>query len=119
MTKQRQVWSRIWALLYGSGIRPSRDILHLSEAQADSYFLQHRQLLPTTSQPEFPDSIPANQRHLSWKCDDCGAVWFMGSLDQKGNNPDCEHDDIQRLSECCGASIDPDIGTCSQCREHA
>jgi len=67
----------------------------------------------------WPDSIPIKQREQSWECVTCGAVWFMGSLDQKGNDANCRHEDVQRMSECCGAPVDPDIGFCPQCREHA
>jgi len=31
----------------------------------------------------------------------------------------CQHADIQRLTECCGAPLDDEVGFCPKCKEHA
>ena len=62
--------------------------------------------------------VPAEETHLDWRCDECLAVWFNGELEQSGEAMVCEHTMI-RVSSCCGADVNLETGTCSECRGHA
>ena len=83
----------------------------------------------------FLDNIPTELKDRQWECNDCGAMFYQGRLEAADANPfelheqenpncmcidcyDCEHSNLQQLSECCGAPVDPDIGFCPKCREH-
>lgn len=68
---------------------------------------------------KWPPPVPTDEQQLSWHCLDCDAHWMYGVLEQPGDVPGCEHDDMERISDCCGKPVDPDIGFCPQCREHA
>ena len=63
--------------------------------------------------------VPTAEQRLTWNCLECDAFWMDGKLEQRGDAPTCIHGDIQRLSECCGAPVDADIGFCPECKEHA
>jgi hypothetical protein len=55
-------------------------------------------------------STPPDTRDYS--CQDCDAFWVDGKLEVEGKRP-CLHENIQRMSECCGNPVDEDLGFCS------
>jgi hypothetical protein len=57
--------------------------------------------------------VPTAEQRLTWNCLECDAFWMDGKLEQRGDDPTCIHGDIQRLTECCGNPVDPDIRRCS------
>jgi len=63
--------------------------------------------------------VPTAEQRLTWNCLECDAFWYDGKLEQMGDVIGCQHADIQRLTECCGAPLDDEVGFCPKCKEHA
>jgi|TARA_Y100000310_G_scaffold343719_1_gene452707 hypothetical protein len=47
-----------------------------------------------------------------WNCLACDGQMFNGEMEVPGD-PDCDHDDKEIVSGCCGNPVDRDIGFCS------
>ena len=67
-----------------------------------------------------PPPVPEDEQLLYWECLDCEQTWLDGRVEERVSSElrRCEHVDMQRLSLCCGNSIDPDTGFCT-CGEYA